>query len=298
MYYYRLYKHIVHSDLRLSIPAMNGDELLGEPEATIRIRLHEPLTAYPSNPETGPLLHEFIALKALDVGIFAVSKGTYVDIYPVAGVADTTLEMWLLGCVMAVLMYQRGYFILHACGVKINGRTVGLIGNVGFGKSTLTASLIARGHVFIADDVLTIDYQQGTHRVYPGFPLLKLSDEIAKRLGFKQDKIVGHSPNKGKSIYSVQTSVSKDSHQLDHLFLLDRGQKEFISIPATASFVNLTQHSLPTRWGYQSNCRHFQQCALMSKQIPLTIFRRPFELNQIDDQVDLIERYLDDRKIS
>ena len=152
---------------------------------------------------------------------FDIERGSSVDIYPFEGVDDPILEMWLLGCVMAVLLHQRGFVILHACALQVNGQNVALIGESGMGKSTMTAAMLAQGYDFIVDDLVAIDVSGPQPMILPGFPMLKLTEEIATRFGFDLDSSLGRHPYKGKLFFHAQP-VSDDPLPLHHLLFLDR----------------------------------------------------------------------------
>jgi hypothetical protein len=293
VYFYKVFGCHFACDFRLGLPLANAEGHRPINDHMVRVCLHDPGPPPPWVHDDPASIRVAYRILALDVGVIDVRRGASVDIYPLPGVDESILEMWLMGITMTTLMFQRGYFVLHACAMRIGQHTVGLIGNIGAGKSTLTASLLARGHQFLADDLLVLDCVQGVPSVLTGFPLLKLSDAVAGKLGISPDRALSRHPYKGKSIYRVESMDSGGGYPLDHLFLLDRGSLEFIRMPAIDAFAQLNRHSVPTRWGYPSDLNHFEQCSRVCKNVPFTIYRRPFNLDDLDVQARNMERFLE-----
>jgi hypothetical protein len=112
------------------------------------------------------------------LGTFQVTGGRRILIDRCTSASDALLRLPLLGAVLATLLHQRGLLVLHASAVEIDGRSIVFIGNKGDGKSTTAAALYARGHCFIADDIVAIRSElDGSHTVLPGFPQFKLMSE-------------------------------------------------------------------------------------------------------------------------
>lgn len=86
------------------------------------------------------------------------------------------LDAYILGPVMATLLFQRGFLVLHGSAVETEYGVVAFLGPSGFGKSTIAAILNNEGYKVISDDILAIKINPGGDSyVFPGFPQLKLS---------------------------------------------------------------------------------------------------------------------------
>lgn len=64
------------------------------------------------------------------------------------------------GTAFSFLLAMRGYHVLHAGAVTLDGGAVALVGRSGQGKSTVTALLCARGASLVSDDVLRVDVDE------------------------------------------------------------------------------------------------------------------------------------------
>ena len=294
MYQYNGFGYRFASDVRLSIPALNGTVTLDRPREKIHVCRHETKEKPPERSGGNLRMLDFFRIYNEEVGFFDIERGSSVDIYPFEGVDDPILEMWLLGCVMAVLLHQRGFVILHACALQVNGQNVALIGESGMGKSTMTAAMLAQGYEFIVDDLVAIDVSGPQPMILPGFPMLKLTEEIATRFGFDLDSSLGRHPYKGKLFFHAQP-VSDDPLPLHHLLFLDRMDEpgmEFRRLSSREAFFEAVKNTLPTRWGCPSDRRHFELCSALGAQLPFTVFRRNFDLDKISSQVHAVADYL------
>ncbi len=84
------------------------------------------------------------------------------------------VQVYLLGPVMAFWLERAGVPALHAAGVSVDGRAIGLLSFSTGGKSTLAAGLLERGHALLADDILSLETRGDIFLARPAFPSLRL----------------------------------------------------------------------------------------------------------------------------
>lgn len=84
---------------------------------------------------------------------------------------------YVLGQVMSYALLKQGIEPLHATVLDLDGRAVALLGDSGYGKSTLGAALIQSGARLVTDDLLVVKEGGGEWLAYPGPPRLKLFPE-------------------------------------------------------------------------------------------------------------------------
>jgi len=123
---------------------------------------------------------------------YRVTDGRMIRVFVAEGADASLVRLFLLGPALAVLLHQRKWLVLHASGVSVNGRAAVFVGSKGYGKSTLAAALLARGHRLIADDLVPVDFTDPGHPVvHPGFPQLKLAPATAEHLGHQSAALPG-----------------------------------------------------------------------------------------------------------
>jgi hypothetical protein len=85
-----------------------------------------------------------------------------------------------LGPSLSFALINLGIEPLHSTTLTIDGGAVALMGDCGYGKSSLGASFVNAGYPLLTDDLLVVAEQRGRFIAHPGAPRVKLFPEIAK----------------------------------------------------------------------------------------------------------------------
>ena len=119
------------------------------------------------------------------VATYVISPtGEDVVIAAASGAPPATVRLFLLTVVLGLVCHQRRLLPLHASCVRIGTDVVAFVAPSGFGKSTMAAALVQRGHTLIADDVTAIDPDPpGGPIVWPAFPHVKVWRDALGALG-------------------------------------------------------------------------------------------------------------------
>jgi hypothetical protein len=191
------------------------------------------------------------------------------------------------------LLHQRGFLVLHASVVSIDGVVVGFLGEKGWGKSTMAAALNARGHALVADDVLAVLPSAGVPMVQPGLPHFKLWPEaVAASFGGDPSKLARVHSKIEKRIREADSDVGWAPVPLQRLYVLDRGATlESIPMTQPAALMALVRHSYLSRYmssldGAKDN---FLQCSRLIRSMPVHRLQRPSNLRALDEIVRLVE---------
>ncbi|HCS28291.1 MAG TPA: hypothetical protein DIW43_12605 [Spongiibacteraceae bacterium] len=139
------------------------------------------------------------------IGTFMVENGTDITIDAAPDVSAHSLKLWLLGPVLAAVLYQRGLVPLHGNGIDLGGSSVIVSGNSGAGKSTLTCDLLARGHRLISDDVCVVRWPGPV--IAPGIAEMKLwADTLDRVVGSATYPVPGREGKFHVGLYQGQVS--------------------------------------------------------------------------------------------
>ena len=119
-----------------------------------------------------------------EAGRFLINRGAEVTV-EVGDDADMNLlRLFFFGSVMGLLCHQRGLLPLHASAVAFDDRAIAFCGPAGIGKSTLAAVCVENGAQLVADDILVVSGQGGSHAATnPGMPKMKLWRDAIEGMG-------------------------------------------------------------------------------------------------------------------
>lgn len=232
------------------------------------------------------------------VGGFVVRDGKEITVDPLPGVEESLLRLPLLGAVFSAAIQQRGFLGLHASAVAIDGQAVVFVGASGQGKSTTAASLYARGHTLLADDlvVLDLDTESGVPMLYPSFPQLKLFPEAAAAsLGDNPDDLPLLMAGVDKRSRVAKTGFSPQAVPVKCIYILKTNPTfEIESLLPQEQIVQLIQKSYGalvfTHWlKGKTAAAHLRKCVALANSVPLRWLKRPRDLGSLGELAQAIE---------
>jgi hypothetical protein len=116
------------------------------------------------------------------LGEFLVSPdGALITCARAPAAALESFQVYLLNQAISFALVQKGFEPLHATTVIVDGEAIALLGDSGYGKSTLAASFLHAGHGLLTDDLLLLRPREGGMEAYPGPSRIKLFPKIARR---------------------------------------------------------------------------------------------------------------------
>lgn len=232
------------------------------------------------------------------VGAFLVRGGREIIVEPAPEVEERVLRLYFLGPILGILLHQRGWLVLHASAVAIDGGAVAFLGGPGWGKSTTAAALHARGHGIVADDVTAVRLDMDHPTVFPGFPQLKLWPEAAiSSFGDDLQSLPRLHPDLEKRARRVARSFPSAPLPLRCIYVLAEDESRWIEpLPPQDALVELVRHSYVARLLQDADSAelssHFLQCSSVIKTVPIRRLRRPKHLPALSDLARLVEEDL------
>jgi hypothetical protein len=109
------------------------------------------------------------------------TDGSDVSVTPLAENVDHAFTTHLFGHVLSFVLLKKGIEPLHSTVVATPAGAIGILGDSGYGKSTLAAALIEAGFPLVTDDLLVLLPEGDNLMAQPGLPRLKLWPETAAR---------------------------------------------------------------------------------------------------------------------
>jgi hypothetical protein len=230
-----------------------------------------------------------------DAGGFLVRGGRAITVDALPAAEPQVLRLYLLGPVLAIALYQRGWLILHASAVDLGGRVVGFLGGSGWGKSTLAAALQQRGHPLVADDFIAVavgGQPAGAGlEVYPGFPQLKLWPEAAASLGADVAQLPRLHPGYEKRARRLSAGFAQAPLPLERLYVLAEGEPASIApLAKQSALVELVRHSYMSQSLPANDAAgHLRQCAALLGAVRLSRLQRPLALPELPAIAQMVE---------
>ncbi|MBE9038104.1 serine kinase [aff. Roholtiella sp. LEGE 12411] len=228
-----------------------------------------------------------------EVAVFLVQGGDKIVVIPAPNACDILIRFYLVGTVMAILLYQRGLLVLHGSVVNIHGGAVVFLGVSGQGKSSTSAAFLAQGYGFLSDDVAPVTLGTKPATIAPGFPQIKLSRETAAALGYDFESLLVLHPDDEKRGYRLTQNFSQTPLPISRIYVL-ADDTEFGIEPLNPrdSVMELVQHSRPTTLYHSGGTSHFLQCVALAKEQTIYRLKRPRDLTLLPELVKLVENHL------
>jgi hypothetical protein len=227
-----------------------------------------------------------------NVGSFRVMRGSEIIVGPEPYVDDALLRMYVEGMMFATLLYQRGYFVLHASVVRIGDSCVAMLGHVGAGKSSTAAALYARGHAVVSDDNAAISFTGDVPMIRPAFPYVKMFSGVAASLGYHPGALHRMHSSQPKFASDVSAAFPRSPVRLAGIYVLSRDAAESVtSLNATETTIELVRNSVPTRWKLPGTADHLRQSTELARRIPAYRVRTFTRLEELPVLAETIERH-------
>lgn len=215
---------------------------------------------------------------------YYVCHGNKIIFEPAPGIDECSIRLFLLGTVMAALLYQRGNIPLHAAAIIKEGRLVLFAGNSGVGKSTLLAKLSTMGYDVFTDDICVLQHIPGDYDVLgtASYPMMKLWDDAISKLDnnrfTREFKVRPQLPKFGHFFYE---SFNTASLPVDKIFILTtKNNTDEISIKKLAplqAFRQMEKQAYKYQLIVNTKLRslHFSLLSQLINQIPVFEVSRP-----------------------
>ncbi len=235
------------------------------------------------------------------VARYYATRGEKIVVEPLPGIDEHSVRLFLLGTVIAAILYQRGQIPLHASAVVKDGKLVLFTGNSGAGKSTLIANLASRGYVIFTDDICVLRHTTGSTDVLgtASYPMVKLWEDAIEQLGNtqfnKEFKIRPKLPKYGQFFYD---RFSAESLPVDKLFILapqnSAGEISIDKLPPMEAFREIEKQAYRNQLIANTKLRglHFSLLSQISNNIPVYKVTRPLSGTNVDLLSDAIEKLL------
>lgn len=290
---YSAYGLIIQSELPL--PELAAGE--GPPQVTIRFGSIDRRPAEVDASGHGFWAEADEACHFFDrVGAFLVRAGREIIVDAAEGADAALIRLSIIGPALGLVLHQRGYLVLHASAIAIEGKAVAFVGWRGWGKSTLAAVLHGRGHAVISDDVTAVDLGGEAPAVLPGIPQIKLWPDAVSSMGDEPDDLPRLHPDFEKRSMQLSQGFSHEPVPLARVYVLAVGPKPAIDeLSPSEAILELVRHWYGGRFGTRllaignTAAEHLRQCGTLATRVEVRRLSRPRGAWSAESLADLVE---------
>ena len=234
------------------------------------------------------------------VGIFLARNGDTLIVAPsYEDIEPELLNLYILSEALGLILYQRGFFLLHASAVKIGDYAVVIVGAPGAGKSTMAAAFAKYGYPVLADDMVAINNIQDIPTVYPAFPQIKIWPSTVQGLDLDISKLPPLFPSSQKRVIRQTETFTTEPCPLAGIFALEIGEEiKITQILGNEAFVTLTKFFPCPAQLLQNEAleKHFNQCIQLLKNVPIFKLERPKNFGMLNEVITTIEEQVNSLK--
>jgi hypothetical protein len=285
--------------LRSSFPLL---ELLPTPPTDpVDVDVSTVPEAYPGLEMLQPvqIVPEGVVYRLYPVGVVFVRQDHEIVLQTIPESDPAQVSDLIVNHAMALILHQRGQFVLHASAVAVDGGAVAFAGASGLGKSTTAAVFDQQGYRMLSDDIVAINAQPAHPVVFPAFPQVKLLPDAVASLYGVSDALPLHAQDGGKRVFRRDTVFPQTPLPLKAIYLLDRGDHTYIEpVPARQALIELFPHSYIARQvrlygvdllkGTHTEAAHFTNSARIASRVPIRRLRRSFAPGELAALPELI----------
>jgi len=231
------------------------------------------------------------------VARYLAADGSQIVIDRAPQATDDDVSAFLLSSAMGAVLHQRGVLALHASAVERDGRATLLMGHSCTGKSTLAAAMLRRGFRLLADDICAVAVAaDGPARVLPEQTHLELWQHALRKLDEPHDGLRRVRPALNKFLFPAG-SVCDEPTVVGRAYVLsfsNAAETELEPLKGMERANAVMTNTYHPRFveGLGCKCPHFQQCAAVASQVPVTRLTQPNDGFVVEQTADLLEEDL------
>ena len=161
-------------------------------------------------------------LRFPELADFRISQnGGQIQCFSLPGVSGESTRHLLIDQVIPRVAAHKGWIVLHASAIEVEGGIIAFLGESGWGKSTLATSFYEQGYPLLTDDCLILKHQAGKIVGIPSYAGSRLWPDSLEAV-----------VNDKSSVHPVAHYSSKK-----RIIFPDNMKNKVIQLPITAIFV-------------------------------------------------------------
>jgi hypothetical protein len=257
--------------------------------------------------ETPPLASTKIHRAGLDALFAQADDRLWLDWSPIASfmavngnelIVDTTqtdekiLSLFILSEALGLILFQKGYFLLHGSAIQLNNKGIVFVGEPGAGKSTTVAAFAQKGVSIISDDLVCIRINElGKPSLIPAFSQIKIWEKSVEGLQLNKNGLDVVRTGSNKFSWHESISFEEEDVPLEQIFILNppqEGEPEIRQLTESERPIALLSYfplpDLLLRGGQLKD--HFEKSVAIARTTPVFRMSRPADFTKLHAFVD------------
>lgn len=223
--------------------------------------------------------------------ICKVQNGERILINPLTGLEEDFIRFFVFGLGIAILLHQRGMFLLHANAVYFENGGIAFLGPSGIGKSTTSLALNKKGYPLLSDDVLPIFIDEKSFpKIFNGFPRINLWADIIEEVGENPENLPKVHSNFSKRFYNVDQKLFQKPIPLKKVYLMETGDSiQIEDVDPQRSLVELVKNSYFVRvFDNDELSRNLMQCSKIVNTVKIKklVVKHDFDLSKLTSIIE------------
>ncbi len=293
MFHYRAFGLIFSSEIEL----VGMTKYLGSNKSDVEIIIGEVKLPKSKADIKGPnhlKIDQDIYLWWENIGRVKIENGSkiFVDFPSVSGTSkELHILPFLLGPVIALLLYQRGYLLLHGSSFRFNESALAFLGHSKIGKSTIAFNFYQRGNQIVTDDIIAITInKKGLPLIYPAYPHVRLSKDSFRFLKETSNDLTPICEVLSKVFLDTSRGFSTHPLVLKGIYVLEKSNQTKISLlNPQECMLNLLSHSKTMISSPVTQAEDLIQLGEMIKKVFIRRLELSHSFENLPDLIKLIE---------
>ena len=228
------------------------------------------------------------------VAVFHVRDARTVEVFPKLGSDPRVIQLYLIGPIIAYLLYVRGLVLMHGSSVVLGDRSVTFLGDSGAGKSSTALALHRRGWPLLTDDLSAVDVRKGRAEILAAYPRLKVDPVAAAAAGVPNQELslIHHALE--ERMFQDVTGFSAEPRQAGPIYILQDGERlSFEALPPSRSVVELLRYSFGVSTFHSPGLRpaYLKRCVRLAGRSRVFLLRRPRCLAELPGLAAAVEEH-------
>lgn len=205
---------------------------------------------------------------------------------------DHVISLFTLSEALGLILFQRGYFLLHGSAIRIGDEGIVFLGEPGAGKSTTVAAFAGKGASVICDDMVCIRPDMtGNHQLIPAFSQIKIWGSSVAGLQLHQESMTPVREGIDKFSWHESITFNEEPIPLNRIFVLlplNEPGSTVTPLPSSQVPVELLHHfPLPDALLSGKKLKdYFEKSAAIARTTPLFRMSRPADFTALYTFVD------------